>query len=271
MRGSALIIVNHRCESCVLFPQGSFLKLVLTCKKKKKNERGVVHLKNLRGSYTDIQTQIFRWTEKPRFLLKLCSQRLFFFFSLPALKKNEKITDVIHCAVFLNSDSAVSCSCDRLMHPLMTFCSIYPHWGRLSHLVHPKGETCRYTMASLNPAASPSWPFSASPFHPMWSVVEAVQTAQHPVATPHQPPGRNTKAAFTSTFWWPSEGNVVVAGCCLLDTDVHLCSVTFVCSELGRGCHIKRNVRCWIECIWVGVQRWSVLNRVTYRDFFAFT
>lgn len=88
--------------------------------------------------------------------------------------------------------------------------------------------------------------------------------------TPHQPPGRNTKAAFTSTFWWPSEGNVVVAGCCLLDTDVHLCIVTFVCSELGRGCHIKRNVRCWIECIWVGVQRWSVLNRVTYRDFFCF-
>lgn len=226
-------------------------------------------MKNLRGSYTDIQTQIFRWTEKPRFLLKLCSQRLFFFLYLH-LKKNEKITDVIHCAVFLNSDSAVSCSCDRLMHPLMTFCSIYPHWGRLSHLVHPKGETCRCTMASLNPAASPSWPFSASPFHPMWSVVEAVQTAQHPVATPHQPPGRNTKAAFTSTFWWPSEGNVVVAGCCLLDTDVHLCIVTFVCSELGRGCHIKRNVRCWIECIWVGVQRWSVLNRVTYRDFFCF-
>lgn len=87
-----------------------FSQTCINLQKKKKNERGVVHLKNLRGSYTDIQTQIFRWTEKPRFLLKLCSQRLFFF-SLPALKKNEKITDVIHCAVFLNSDSAVSCSC----------------------------------------------------------------------------------------------------------------------------------------------------------------
>lgn len=67
-----------------------FSQTCINLQKKIKNERGVVHLKNLRGSYTDIQTQIFRWTEKPRFLLKLCSQRLFFFLYLH-LKKMKKL------------------------------------------------------------------------------------------------------------------------------------------------------------------------------------
>lgn len=91
------------------------------------------------------------------------------------------------------------------------FFSIYPPSGRLSHLVNPKGETCRCTTAPLNPFPAL---FQPPPSNPAQPVVGAVQTAPEPSATP---PGWSTKAAFTSTFWWPSEGNVVVAGRCLLD------------------------------------------------------
>lgn len=86
------------------------------------------------------------------------------------------------------------------------FCSIYPPSGRLSHLVNPKGETCRCTTAPLNPFPAL---FQPPPSNPAQPVVGAVQTAPEPSATPA---GWSTKAAFTSTFWWPSEGNVVVAG-----------------------------------------------------------
>lgn len=52
-----------------------------------------------------------------------------------------------------------SCACDLFMFchtsyeykVVITFCSIYPPSGRLSHLVNPKGETYRCTTASLNP------------------------------------------------------------------------------------------------------------------------
>lgn len=75
---------------------------------------------------------------------------------------------------------------------------------------------CRCTTAPLNPTPPPPpGLFSATPSsNPAQPVVGAVQTAREPNATPL---GWSTKAAFTSTFWWPSEGNVVVAGRCLLD------------------------------------------------------
>lgn len=94
----------------------------------------------------------------------------------------------------------------------MSFCSLHAPSSRFSHLVHSKGETPVCTMALLNPPLMAFLSSRIPPSNPELLVAEAVQTAQRPLPPSHW----NTKAAFTSAFWWPSEGNVIIAGCSML-------------------------------------------------------
>lgn len=110
---------------------------------------------------------------------------------------------LIHAAYGPDSSSAVENSPHSIRRPS----------GRRSHLVNAKGETCRYTLASLNP---PSRSFLSLPLPPPRRPV-VLGLYKQPSAQRQPLPCRRTKAAFTSTFWWPSEGNVVVAGRCPLD------------------------------------------------------
>lgn len=111
----------------------------------------------------------------------------------------EKYWAALCCVLYF----CVTCLFVSFLHFVMSFCSHYSPSGSFSHLVCPKGETTPL-----------SWPFSAhaSPFQPELLVAEAVQTARRPLPPSHS----NTKAAFTSAFWWPSEGNVIIVGCSML-------------------------------------------------------
>lgn len=98
------------------------------------------------------------------FLFTLKLERIHFLLFAPRLshlismeKKPSSITSLQHLSQL--QFTLFSCSCDRFMshraayinQVVITFCSIYPPSDRLSHLVNPKGETCRCTTASLNP------------------------------------------------------------------------------------------------------------------------
>lgn len=62
----------------------------------------------------------------------------------------ETVVVVLHLNSSLYSVSlSSSCSCDRFIS--VTFSSLYPALGKRSHLINPKGETCRCTTVSLNP------------------------------------------------------------------------------------------------------------------------
>lgn len=107
--------------------------------------------------------------------------------------------------------------------------------SRLSHLVHPKGETCKCTMVPLNPL--PLLAFLSPPihpFHPMQSVVEAVQTAQRPPPPPHG----NTKAAIYQYVL------VTFRGQCCCSWMLPAGSQEYSSVSVGHYMWVWRNVRC---------------------------
>lgn len=144
-------------------------------------------------------------------------------------KPTSSLTSLQHCTVSL--------SCDRFMIHRTVYAVAFtlPPAGvhtLLTPKVKPAGV--QRPLLSLLPLPNPRGP-----------LLGLYKQPPEPGATP---PCRSTKAAFTSTFWWPSEGNVVVAGRCLLDhrsTALYQRVITFVCRRA------RRNVRCRVqsECV----------------------
>lgn len=115
-------------------------------------------------------------------------------------------------------------------------------------------QACIHTL--LTPKVKP-----AGVQRPLWTPLPAFLTTDPPPravccwgctnspAPRATPPRQRTKAAFTSTFWWPSEGNVVVAGRCLSD---HRSPALYRC-----GCYVCL-LSCGEECQVLGWMYMSV-------------
>lgn len=98
----------------------------------------------------------------------------------------------------------------------------------------PKGEACRCTTAPLKYHISPFHRLPPTPNPSTGCCWGCTNTSWAQRAPPHpHPPLGSTKAAFTSMFWWPSEGNVVVGASQKCSS---VSAGRLVCLEPGSWC-----------------------------------
>lgn len=135
--------------------------------------------------------------------------------------------------------------------------------SRFSHLVNTKKWNLQVHNGLFEPPPVLSQP---PPRLPRAACCWGCTNSPAPSATP---PFGSTKAAFTSTFWWPSEGNVVVAGWI---AEVQLCISRSLHLFAQRVWGAGRNVRCSVRRYGLTARLFALRRRwVTCAPFNDFT
>lgn len=155
-----------------------------------------------------------------------------------------------------------ACYIPHLLEVVITFCSIYPPSGKLSHLINPKGETGRCTTVSLNPSLSFLSPLPSCPCSLLLGLYKQPRAQCHPSLSKH-------KGGFYQYVLVTFRGQC----CCswtLSAGPQKSCSVSeghYVCLLWVLACREECQVLGQM-CVRVFMFMWSVLTWASFRDFY---